>query len=186
MDSDQPISSPFAGNLPLNSPLSPYLNINPAIFKEPQYIMPEGSAPKRGRFELAFSTIGGAAIAGAFYGGGNGIFRGLKDPAYQQAVGWNMRQTYFLNNITKRGGVGAQQLGAIAFIYCGSGVLLSQIRGVDDELNTMGAGAVTGLLYKSTSGLRGCAIGGAAGFGLAAAWVLLTRGERVKQMIGFS
>lgn len=80
-------SNPFLhSNLPLNSPLSPYLNINPEIFKEPQYIMPEGSAPRRGRFELAFSTIGGAAIAGAVYGGGNGIFRGLKDPAFQNAV----------------------------------------------------------------------------------------------------
>jgi len=148
--------------------------------------MPEGSAPRRGRFELAFSTIGGAAIAGALYGGGNGIFRGLSDPAYQKAIGWNMRQTHFLNNITKRGGVGAQQLGAIAFIYCGCGVLLSQVRGVDDELNTMAAGAVTGALYKSASGLRGSAIGAAAGFGVAAAWCVFTRGDRIKQMLGIA
>jgi hypothetical protein len=38
---------PFAplghSNLPMGSHLSPYLNIDPAIFKtEPQYILPEG------------------------------------------------------------------------------------------------------------------------------------------------
>ena len=60
---------------------SPYLNIDRSIFKnrEPQYIMPEGAAQHRGRFEMAFSQIGGCVIMGALGGGVQGLYHTLKD-----------------------------------------------------------------------------------------------------------
>lgn len=71
-------------------------------------------------------------------------------------------------------------------MYSTFGVILSKLRGVDDELNTLAAGTATGLLYKSTSGLRASGLGGVAGLAISAAYCLLTSGERVKQMMGTS
>ena len=69
-------------------------------------------------------------------------------------------------------------------MYSGFGVILSKVRGVDDELNTLAAGAATGMLFKSSSGLRQCAIGGGTGLAIAAAYCLLTSRDRVRQMMG--
>ena len=53
----------FPGAIPALS--SPYLNIDPSVLQEgPQYIFPEGASKQRGRFELAFSQIGGSVITG--------------------------------------------------------------------------------------------------------------------------
>lgn len=43
------------------SQLSPYLNFDPAYLQttQPEFIALEGASQKRGRFELAFSQIGG-------------------------------------------------------------------------------------------------------------------------------
>ncbi|KFM59780.1 Mitochondrial import inner membrane translocase subunit Tim23, partial [Stegodyphus mimosarum] len=67
-------------------------------------------------------------------------------------------------------------------MYSGFGVLFSWIRGVDDEVNTIAAGTATGLLYKSSAGLRKCGIGGALGLGMASAYCLWTSKDRIKQM----
>ncbi|VDP19993.1 unnamed protein product [Soboliphyme baturini] len=90
-----------------------------------------------------------------------------------------------LNYVVKHGQSSATSLGVIALIYSGFGVLLSYVRGADDELNTLAAGTATGLLYKSTSGLRRCAIGGGVGFALAAAYSLYASGDRLRQIFGF-
>lgn len=87
-----------------------------------------------------------------------------------------------LNFITKGGAGSANVLGVIAVMYSGFGVLLSFARGADDELNTLAAGTLTGLLYKSSSGLRRCAMGGGVGLGLAALCCLWTSKDRMKQM----
>ena len=56
----------FPGAIPALS--SPYLNIDPSVFQEgPQYIFPEGASKQRGRFELAFSQIGGSVMLGLTY-----------------------------------------------------------------------------------------------------------------------
>jgi len=208
-ETDQSPNPFMYGNLPLNSPLSPYLNVNPSIFKEPQYIMPEGAGPKRGRFEMAFSTIGSAAIMGAFLGGANGFFKAFNNPEYLKSKNTLDRRSILLNNTAKPGGNGAQRCGVLAFLYCGSGVLISYIRGVDDELNTMAAGAIAGAAFNFPSGtyegeavdfhktkmgrilggrtgLHRAAKGGLAGFVLATAWCLAFKSERMKQMVGFS
>lgn len=48
---------------------------------------------------------------------------------------------YYINNVP---------FPHIAVMYSGFGVILSWLRGVDDEVNTIAAGTATGLLYKSS------------------------------------
>lgn len=55
-----------------------------------------------------------------------------------------------LNHIMKKGSATANTLGSIAVIYSAFGVILSWVRGTDDDLNTVVAATATGCLYKST------------------------------------
>lgn len=63
------------------APLSPYLNFDPSYLQtsQPEFIFPEGASRQRGRFELAFSTIGGSCMIGGGIGGMTGLVQGLKD-----------------------------------------------------------------------------------------------------------
>lgn len=79
-----------------------------------------------------------------------------------------------LNHVVKQGSATANTLGALTVMYSGFGVLLQYARGEDDEINTILAGTATGLMYKSTAGLKRCAIGGGVGFGIAAIYCLYT------------
>jgi len=163
--------------------VSPYLNIDPSILNQggPEWIFPEGASRQRGRFELAFSQIGGAVMTGAFIGGAQGFYGGWKQMGTVEQKASVIR-TQLLNHITKRGAGSANTLGVLAVMYSGFGVITSWLRGVDDEVNTVAAGTATGLLYKSSAGLRKCAIGGALGFGAASAYCLWTSKDRLKQM----
>ncbi|XP_071035839.1 mitochondrial import inner membrane translocase subunit Tim23 isoform X2 [Parasteatoda tepidariorum] len=138
-----------------NASLSPYLNVDPAYLSQggPEWIFPEGASRQRGRFELAFSQIGGAVMTGAFLGGAQGFYGGYKQMAASNQIA-SIKRTQLLNHITKRGAGTANTLGVVAVMYSGFGVLFSFVRGVDDEINTIAAGACTGLLYKSSAGLK--------------------------------
>lgn len=50
----------------------------------------------------------------------------------------------------KKGSATANTLGSIAVIYSAFGVILSWVRGTDDDVNTIVAATATGCLYKST------------------------------------
>lgn len=50
----------------------------------------------------------------------------------------------------KKGSATANTFGSVAVIYSAFGVILSWVRGTDDDLNTITAATATGLLYKST------------------------------------
>ncbi|XP_013776549.1 mitochondrial import inner membrane translocase subunit Tim23-like [Limulus polyphemus] len=165
------------------APVSPYLNFDPAYLAQsgPEWIFPEGASRQRGRFELAFSQIGGSVMTGALLGGFNGFYTGLKETAAAGHVG-SVRRTQMLNYITKRGAGIGNTLGVIAVMYSSFGVIFSLVRGVDDELNTVSAATAAGLLYKSSAGLRRCAVGGALGFSLATAYCLWTGRDRLQQM----
>ena len=54
---------------------------------ESQFIFPEGSSHRRGRFELAFSQIGSSVIAGGTVGGLNGFYSGIKETKASQLTG---------------------------------------------------------------------------------------------------
>uniref|UniRef100_A0A5S6QHU8 Protein kinase domain-containing protein n=1 Tax=Trichuris muris TaxID=70415 RepID=A0A5S6QHU8_TRIMR len=178
-------SFPLHSKLPIGSPLSPYLSVDPNIFKsEPQYILPEGASARRGRFELAFSQIGGCVMTGAALGGTSGLYSSLKDREVMENA-WAIRRTQMLNYIVKRGQSSATAFGSVAVLYSGFGVLLNYARGADDELNTIAAATLTGLLYKSPAGLKKCLVGGGTGFALSVMYCLYSSGDRIKQMLGF-
>lgn len=164
------------------SQLSPYLSIDPYLAQEPEFILPEGSGRQRGRFEYAFGTIGGSVLIGAGFGGVSGLYRGFQDT--QGQVG-KVRRTQLLNYIGKHGASTANSLGVMAVMYSGFGVFLSWFRGSDDEYNTLASATATGLLYKSSAGLKRCAIGGGVGFGLAALYTIWAKGSQDRSIADY-
>lgn len=166
---------------------SPYLNYDPRYMRQaqPEFIFPEGAAKQRGRFELAFSQIGSSVMIGASIGGVAGFYNGIKATNLANQTG-KLRRTQLLNHVMKQGSATASTFGTIAVLYAAFGVLLSQVR-EDDEINTIAAGTLTGLMYKSTVGLRKCAIGGGIGLALSSAWVLwnVVGSKRVDQYKGY-
>lgn len=74
----------------------------------------------------------------------------------------------------KQGSATANTLGSVTVIYSAFGTLLQFARGEDDDLNTVLAGTATGLLYKSTAGLKKCAFGGAVGLLISLGYCSLT------------
>uniref|UniRef100_A0A8C6XW57 Mitochondrial import inner membrane translocase subunit TIM23 n=1 Tax=Naja naja TaxID=35670 RepID=A0A8C6XW57_NAJNA len=132
------------------NPLSPYLNVDPRylIQDTDEFILPTGASKTRGRFELAFFTIGGCCITGAAFGALNGLRLGLKET---QNMAWSKpRNVQILNMVTRQGALWANTLGSLALLYSAFGVIVEKTRGAEDDLNTVAAGTMTGMLYKST------------------------------------
>lgn len=77
--------------------LSPYLNFDPSYLpvSQPEFIFPDGAVKQRGRFELAFSQIGAACIAGAGIGGASGLYRGVKATSIAGETG-KLRRTQWV------------------------------------------------------------------------------------------
>ncbi|XP_033963933.1 mitochondrial import inner membrane translocase subunit Tim23 [Pseudochaenichthys georgianus] len=163
------------------SPLSPYLNVDPRYLVQDtdEFILPTGANKTRGRFELAFFTIGGSCIIGAAFGAVNGLRVSLKET---RDLGWSKpRNVQILNMVTRQGASWANSLGSVALLYSVFGVAIEKARGAEDDINTVAAGTLTGMLFKSsTGGLRGVARGGLAGFALSGAYALYSNWDHLK------
>ncbi|KGL99685.1 Mitochondrial import inner membrane translocase subunit Tim23, partial [Charadrius vociferus] len=107
-----------------------------------EFILPTGANKTRGRFELAFFTIGGCCMTGAAFGALNGLRLGLKET--QNMVWSKPRNVQILNMVTRQGALWA------TLLYSAFGVIIEKTRGAEDDLNTIAAGTLTGMLYKST------------------------------------
>ncbi|CAL8309388.1 unnamed protein product [Boreogadus saida] len=161
------------------SPLSPYLNVDPRYLVQDtdEFILPTGANKTRGRFELAFFTIGGCCITGAAFGTINGVRMGLKET---RDMAWSKpRNVQILNIVTRQGASWANTLGSVALLYSVFGVAIEKVRGAEDDINTVAAGTLTGMLFKSTSGLRGVARGGLAGLALSGAYALYSNWNNI-------
>ncbi|XP_017319333.1 mitochondrial import inner membrane translocase subunit Tim23 isoform X5 [Ictalurus punctatus] len=135
------------------SPLSPYLNVDPKylIQDADEFILPTGANKTRGRFELAFFTIGSCCMTGALFGAINGLRLGLTET---RNMAWSKpRNVQILNLVTRQGATWANTLGSVALLYSVFGVIIEKTRGAEDDLNTMAAGTMTGVLYKSPDDL---------------------------------
>ncbi|XP_070543969.1 mitochondrial import inner membrane translocase subunit Tim23-like [Ptychodera flava] len=161
---------------------SPYLNIDPRFINEgSEFILPEGQKHKRGRFELAFSHIGGSVMLGALYGSLNGVRVGLRTTS---DLTGKVRMSQMLNIITKQGASSANTVGVIALMYSIFGFSLEKVRSTEDEVNTVGAATMTGMLYGSAGGLQRVAKGGAIGLVLSSAWCLYSHRDKVRSLFG--
>ncbi|CAB1311851.1 unnamed protein product [Coregonus sp. 'balchen'] len=163
------------------SPLSPYLNVDPRYLVQDtdEFILPTGANKTRGRFELAFFTIGGCCITGAAFGTVNGLRMGLKDT---REMGWTKpRNVQILNMVTRQGASWANTLGSVALLYSVFGVAIEKARGAEDDINTVAAGTLTGMLFKSTGGLKGVARGGLVGLTLSGAYALYSNWDHIRR-----
>lgn len=129
-------------------PPSPYLNYQP--YNDPnQYFIPNASpGHQRGRFELAFSQIGGSVLTGAFFGGTLGTVRGLK--LVKDLPSYSVKRTQMLNSIVKGGTSSANAFGVVALVYSSIAVALSLTRD-DDDINTVSAATLTGLVTAAVT-----------------------------------
>ncbi|XP_046885960.1 mitochondrial import inner membrane translocase subunit Tim23 isoform X2 [Hypomesus transpacificus] len=162
------------------SPISPYLNVDPRylIQDSDEFILPTGANKTRGRFELAFFTIGSCCITGAVLGSLNGLRMGLSET---RQMAWSKpRNVQILNMVTRQGATWANTLGSVALLYSVFGVVIEKARGAEDDVNTVVAGTMTGMLYKSPGGLRGAARGGVAGLALSGLYALYTNWDHLK------
>ncbi|TMS22428.1 Protein quaking-B [Larimichthys crocea] len=161
------------------SPLSPYLNVDPRylIQDTDEFILPTGANKTRGRFELAFFTIGGSCMTGAALGAVNGLRMGLKET---RDMAWSKpRNVQIINMVTRQGASWANSLGSVALLYSVFGVAIEKARGAEDDINTVAAGTLTGMLFKSGSGIKGVARGGLAGLALSGAYALYNNWDHI-------
>jgi len=184
---------------------SPYLAFDPKAIanNESEWIFPDGAINKhqRGRFEMAFSQIGGSVFMGAALGGSSGIINGWRATnqaqlASGQVLSSAVRRTQLLNYVIKSSSNMANAFGVVAVLYSAIGVGLSFANETNDDLNTLLSGTVTGLVYggistprpkgdataivklKPIQRMRRSLVGTAVGLGLSAAYLLMFNKEK--------
>jgi import inner membrane translocase subunit TIM23 len=160
--------------------LSPYLNIDTSYLQSsPEYLFDQET--KRGKMEKSFSAIGTAVCFGSGLGGAYGIYDGVRQTALSDLSG-KLRRTQIMNYMLKGGASAGNALGTVAVVYSLTHCLISLTAyEEDDELKSLVSGTVAGAVFKSTAGIKKCALGGAIGLGLATIWAYgLKRQESVQ------
>ncbi|CAD6196194.1 unnamed protein product [Caenorhabditis auriculariae] len=164
--------------VPVSRQMNPYVQMDPSMFvsQTPQYIMPEGGVTGKGKFEFALGHIGWAVGSAFGVGCARGSTAELFNPETRKLVGkpW---MTRMVNATMKHGSGYAQPAGAVVFMYSALEIGLRQIR-AEDELNSFGAGALTGALYRSPHGLKASGVGALVGLAISTAWVLASSDSR--------
>ncbi|KAG7280681.1 hypothetical protein CRUP_023300 [Coryphaenoides rupestris] len=118
-----------------------------------------------------------AGVPRAAFGIVNGFRTGLKET---QGMPWSKpRNVQIMNLVTRQGASWSNTLGFVALTYSVFGVALEKIRGAEDDLNTVAAGTLAGMVFKSSSGLRAVARGGLAGLALSGAYALYNNWDRL-------
>ncbi|XP_016149094.1 mitochondrial import inner membrane translocase subunit Tim23-like [Sinocyclocheilus grahami] len=90
------------------------------------------------------------------------------------------RNVQILNMVTRQGASWANTLGSVALLYSVFGVAIEKARGAEDDLNTVAAGTLTGMLFKSTTGLKGAARGGLVGLAMSGLYALYSNWDHLK------
>lgn len=83
-----------------------------------------------------------------------------------------LRLNSVLNSVTRRGPFLGNSAGVIAMVYNGINSTIGYYRGRHDSANSVVAGALSGMLFKSTRGLRPMMISGGLVAAAAGAWAV--------------
>jgi import inner membrane translocase subunit TIM23 len=125
--------------------------------------------PSRGfTDDLCYGT-GITYLSALTIGGAWGMQEGLRRSAGQPP---KLRLNSVLNAVTRRGPFLGNSAGVLAICYNSFNSYIGYLRGKHDAANTIAAGALSGMLFKSTRGLRPMAISGALVASFAGAWAV--------------
>ncbi|MCJ1480718.1 Mitochondrial import inner membrane translocase subunit tim23 [Schaereria dolodes] len=179
LSSAQDVSS-FLGDasLPDPSQLHPLAGLNQQTL---DYLYLEDSAlsdlpgsqsalPSRGwSDDLCYGT-GVTYLTALALGGTWGLVEGLNRSPPNAPP--KLRLNSALNSVTRRGPFLANSAGVIALAYSGINSTIGHYRGKHDSVNSIAAGALSGMLFKCTRGLRPMMISGGLVAGAASAWAI--------------
>ncbi|ROW13094.1 hypothetical protein VPNG_05924 [Cytospora leucostoma] len=129
----------------------------------------ESVLPSRGfTDDLCYGT-GITYLSALAVGGAWGMQEGLRRSAGQAP---KLRLNSTLNAITRRGPFLGNSAGVVAIAYNLANSYIGYLRGKHDAANSIAAGAFSGMLFKSTRGLRPMLISGGIVGGLAGVWTV--------------
>jgi mitochondrial import inner membrane translocase subunit TIM23 len=129
--------------------------------------------PSRGwSDDLCYGT-GVTYLTALSIGGAWGLIEGLnRAPASAPP---KLRLNSVLNSVTRRGPFLGNSAGVVAMVYNGFNSIIGHYRGKHDSANSIVAGALSGMLFKSTRGLKPMAISGGIVATVAGIWAVRTR-----------
>jgi len=128
--------------------------------------------PSRGfTDDLCYGT-GVTYLSGLTLGGAWGLQEGLRRSAGQAP---KLRLNSVLNAVTRRGPYLGNSAGAVAITYNCINSLIGYFRGKHDAANSVAAGALSGMVFKSTRGLRPMMISAGLVGSVAGAWAVFRR-----------
>lgn len=125
--------------------------------------------PSRGfTDDLCYGT-GVTYLTALTLGGAWGLQEGLRRSAGQPP---KLRLNSVLNAVTRRGPFLGNSAGVVAIVYNCFNSYIGYVRGKHDAANTIAAGALSGMLFKSTRGLRPMMISGGVVASIAGVWAV--------------
>ncbi|BEJ17547.1 hypothetical protein CspHIS471_0609480 [Cutaneotrichosporon sp. HIS471] len=125
--------------------------------------------PSRGWTDDLCVGTGSTYLSGLAIGGAWGLTEGLSRPLGANPS-MRLRLNSVLNSCTRRGTFTGNSLGVLAIYYNLTNSAIDAVREKHDPMNSMAAGAVTGAVYKCTSGLRPMMVGAVMGTAAMGAW----------------
>lgn len=126
--------------------------------------------PSRGwSDDLCYGT-GTTYITALTIGGAWGLAEGLRRTPVTAPP--KIRLNAVLNSITRRGPFLGNSAGVVAMVYNGVNSTIGYMRGKHDAANSIAAGALSGMIFKSTRGIKPMMISGGIVAGIAGAWAV--------------
>ncbi|KAJ3151170.1 Mitochondrial import inner membrane translocase subunit tim23 [Geranomyces michiganensis] len=150
-----------------------YLSDNP--FGLPGQEPPTGTfgpLPMRTKFDKLLYGVGTAYLGGLVLGGGYGALRGLRTA---QVPNMKVRMNNMLNQTTRYGPWAANSMGILTMGWAILDNAFESARGESDYYNHIGAAFISGLIFKSTAGLRAAVLMGSMFSGVIGAYGIWDR-----------
>lgn len=129
----------------------------------------QSALPSRGwSDDLCYGT-GVTYLSALTLGGAWGLQEGIRRSAGQPP---KLRLNSVLNAVTRRGPFLGNSAAVIAMVYNGFNSFIGHMRGKHDSANSVMAGALSGMIFKSTRGVRPMMISGGIVASVAGAWAV--------------
>ncbi|KAF9891701.1 Mitochondrial import inner membrane translocase subunit tim23 [Aspergillus nanangensis] len=129
--------------------------------------------PSRGWSDDLCYGVGTTYLAALTLGGAWGFTEGLRKTPVTAPP--KIRLNGVLNSVTRRGPFLGNSAAVVAMVYNGFNSGLGYARGKHDATNSIVAGALSGMVFKSTRGLRPMMISGGIVAGIAGGWAVVRK-----------